>query len=190
MADFRLKNVGANRQSGFTLIEMMVVIGIIAVLSAIVIGGWSALRESNKVEAAAESMRSALVAARIQAISTGRAQQVTVNFAANGAAPADSFASTVSGGVYSSATKRVEGGEYIASSGVDWVNAAGGLGACTVSQSGQTFKTIVFGSRGSASALSSGGGVSRTWIVQDKQGANRFCFTVNTVTGRVSLQRL
>jgi len=174
---------------GFTLIELMVTLVIFGVLSAIAVGGWNKLREANKVEAAAESMRSALMAARMYAMTTGKPQRVTVNFVANGGAPKDSFSSTLWGGVYSSITQMVSGAEKVSLNGVDWVNGVGGAGSCTVSSSMQTYKTIQFTSQGSASVLSSGVSVSKTWIVQDMQGLNKYCLVVYTVTGRVFMNK-
>ena len=174
-------------QRGFTLVELMVTLVIFGVLSTIAIGSWNALRDSNKVEAAAESLRSVLMAARMRAMSTGSSQQVTINFVANGAAPADSIATTLRGSGGALVGNLVTGGERTFDSGVDFVNGKKAGQVCAVGAA-DSFKTIQFNSRGSAQTLP--GNKTRTILVQDSQGGNRFCVEVNNVTGRVALTKM
>lgn len=53
---------------GFTLVEMMVVVAIVAVVAAIAVPNFSALIEGRKVRAAAEQLRDVLVLARQEAL--------------------------------------------------------------------------------------------------------------------------
>jgi len=179
-------NDSIQTQRGFTLIELMVTIAIFGILTSIAVGAWNTLRESNKVEAAAESGRSVLMAARMRAMSTGKPQQVTVNFVANGGVAADTIASTLrNGGAL--VGNVVRGNERGFDVGVDFLNGTKSGGVCVLGAT-DAFKTIQFNSRGSAQTLPAG--KTRTILVRDGQGANQFCLEINNVTGRVLLTKM
>ncbi len=155
-------------QRGFTLIEMMVVIAIATILLVIAVGSWSRLREDNRVEAAAEEIYSALSAARVRALSTGRKEYVGLDYAN------DKVISTVWGGAYNAATGAWSG-TWRSYKGVDIVaaNAAG-----TANTSINT-KVFMYSPRGTSTGASI--------LVRRPGGAagKRVLLTVTSVTGRV-----
>jgi type IV fimbrial biogenesis protein FimT len=71
----------AARQDGFSLIEMMVVIGIMAIILAVALPAFSAWRESTALQSASETLMAHIKQARIMAVSGNRA--VSITFAAN-----------------------------------------------------------------------------------------------------------
>jgi len=64
-----------------TLIELLVAMGILAILLTLAIGGWRALQKRNLVEGTIEEIKSAVNLARIRAQATVRDQLVYVDFA-------------------------------------------------------------------------------------------------------------
>jgi type II secretion system protein H len=70
----RLKN-----QSGFSLIEMMVVVAIIGIMAAIAIPNFQGMMQRGKLKAAGREITMDLLLARFQAISTGSSVQVDFN---------------------------------------------------------------------------------------------------------------
>jgi len=66
------------QERGFTLIEMMVVIGIAAILLGIAVSAWGTLRENSRVNSAKETVASVLQQMRLRALSTSTNQ--IVNF--------------------------------------------------------------------------------------------------------------
>ncbi|MFQ5581204.1 MAG: Tfp pilus assembly protein FimT/FimU [Mariprofundaceae bacterium] len=68
------------REAGFSLIEMVVVIGIAAILLSIAAGAWGALREKTRVDSAKETVVSVLQQMRLRALSTGVNQVVTLDW--------------------------------------------------------------------------------------------------------------
>jgi len=67
-------------QRGFTLVEMMVTIGIAAILLAIAAGAWGSLRENSRVNSTKETVVSVLQQMRLRALSTGANQIVTFDW--------------------------------------------------------------------------------------------------------------
>ncbi len=153
-----------------TLVEMMVVIGIMAIILTIAVGSWQALQRSNRVSGAIEEIRSAMSAARIKARTTGQDQAVGVDFSS------DRFASTVLGATYAGGTWS---GNWRPQDGVDLL---AGTAACAASTASGV-KTFVFKSRGTVSVT--GGGATKAVMARDPGDPNRReCLVVNTVTGR------
>jgi type IV fimbrial biogenesis protein FimT len=69
------------RQGGFTLIEMMVTIGIMAIVLAIALPAYSAWRQSAALQNSSETLMSHIKQARIMAVSRNRS--VSIAFATN-----------------------------------------------------------------------------------------------------------
>jgi len=91
------KHTCFSKQSGFTLVEMLVVVSILGLMLMIGSGSWTGVRSSEQVKSAAEKIRSAMAASRIKALSTGRQQYVGIDIYS------DAIASTIEeASVYSS----------------------------------------------------------------------------------------
>jgi type IV fimbrial biogenesis protein FimT len=69
------------RQGGFSLIEMMVVLGIMAIILAVALPAFNAWRESTALQSAEETLMAHIKQARIMAVSGNRS--VSVAFTTN-----------------------------------------------------------------------------------------------------------
>lgn len=70
------------REDGFSLIELMMVIGIMSIILAIAVPYFNQWRQSTALSTATETMMAHLKQARVRAVSDNR--QVAVSFATNG----------------------------------------------------------------------------------------------------------
>ncbi|MEY2677371.1 MAG: hypothetical protein RLZ00_63 [Pseudomonadota bacterium] len=61
---------------GFTLVEMLVCLGVLGVMASLAIPGWQRLQERHRIEAARDQLVSDLQAARIRALQRGEALQL------------------------------------------------------------------------------------------------------------------
>ncbi|MDX8389253.1 MAG: type II secretion system protein [Mariprofundaceae bacterium] len=185
----------ARLSRGFTLIEMMVTVGIMAILMAIAVSSYGNMKRANDVEGAASGVRSALAAARLQARSTGRTQYVTVDYANN------RFSTTVYGGIFNAPglLNQVSGSWRTVGQGANLLGSStanGGPcgnnnndGTFTGDRAGVASRTFQFNGRGTAQTVP--GNQTRTLRVA---GANiedgSFCLAVRNVTGEVVYFRL
>ena len=88
-------NVGRGRSSGFTLVEMMVVVVIISILSTLAIVGFRKLRQSSHVSEATNMVQNIRVAQEGYHSETQQYANITKNFPSG---------STASGGLYPATT--------------------------------------------------------------------------------------
>lgn len=66
----------ARSSSGFTLVELLVCLGLLSVISVFAIPGWQRLQERNRVEAARDQLMNDLQSARLLALQRGEALQL------------------------------------------------------------------------------------------------------------------
>ena len=74
----KMKHVSSLRKSGFTLIEMMVVIAIISIVASVAVPSFSSLFDKYRLRGAADALFGDLQAARMEAIRSN--STVYVNF--------------------------------------------------------------------------------------------------------------
>lgn len=161
-----LKNRPAMEQRGFTLVEMMVTVGIGFILLSIAVGAYGNLRERTQVESAKESIVSVLQQARFRAVATGSDQVVAFDWAA------DSM--TYLGQVTTFDVADLRGYKCSPS---------------PVSNNSNTDNTFTFRNRGTVAfgGTNVGGGPPQNIQISSPASPSAFVVKVNSVTGRVAI---
>lgn len=77
--------------SGFTLLELLVVVGLIAALSFVLIGGLSGGGKSAALQSAQATLANMVTAARVKAVATGQSARVLVHIDQNSSAVPSRF---------------------------------------------------------------------------------------------------
>lgn len=132
----------ALKQAGFTLLELMVVLAILGVMISVASGSWQSVRAADQVRSAAEKMRGVMVAARMNALSTGQTQYVGIDLYAEAMASTMEPQSTYASSTWSGTTL------WQAFEGVNLLDSTSNGAAPASPETGQ--KTISFTSRGTS----------------------------------------
>jgi prepilin-type N-terminal cleavage/methylation domain-containing protein len=72
----QLRHFGDSHSQGFTLVELLVCLGVLAVIASFAIPNWQRLQERNRVEAARDQLMSDLQTARVRALQRGETLQL------------------------------------------------------------------------------------------------------------------
>ena len=151
------------KKSGFTLIELMIVIAMIAILSAVAVPRFQAWLPVYRLKSAASDLHSNMQKARIQAIKENQTVQMRFD---NTHSPGFYYFDSDSDGVHDSDEFRVDLSSY--ASGVDF-----GTGNATLNWSRAACKqaTIIgFGTRGTANMA--------TVFLENEKGT--VCYAITT----------
>jgi len=159
--------------AGFSLIELMVVVGIITILGSVALIDRSQLVPEKRLDAAAEQIRSVMVAARLYALSTGIKQYVVIDTFT------ESFSSTIDRDAIYAGAHWLIGVNWNKLEEVDLRNS-NSKGEAVM---GTRYESFSFSSRGTALGNSF---LIRGWGVE-AAGKGRVII-VNGVTGRVRIE--
>jgi prepilin-type N-terminal cleavage/methylation domain-containing protein len=73
----QLRHLGDSNSQGFTLVELLVCLGVLALIAAFAIPNWQRLQERHRVEAARDQLMSDLQTARVRALQRGETLQLS-----------------------------------------------------------------------------------------------------------------
>lgn len=116
------------RRAGFTLVEIMVVVGILSIVAMLAIPAFHSTGDEQKVEGAAREIADALACARSEALKAGRKYRVEVDTATEEVAVYDDAADALIRRLADKQWYRVVFGSVAAFAGVDIVSVNGGSG--------------------------------------------------------------
>ena len=153
-----------DRECGFTLVELMVVLGIAAVLMSIAVNAWADYQRRTLSQSAKETVRAMLSAVRTRALTNGTVESVTFDFAAE----------TVKAGTESRTLTGVD---------ITAFDCPNNKAVASVSTN-----TITFMPDGTLTATAANGGFG-IWIRPRNAQQAQFYMDINPVTGRVKVKR-
>ncbi len=125
---------GAGSVRGFTLIELMVTIAVLAVIMAIAVPSFTRQIQSGRAEMAADGLKRAVASARAMASQTGRRTTITINAAVTGCGSKAAWAITQGTQLLACVSnidfsKRYEGATLDSTAGATLVFGPSGLSA-------------------------------------------------------------
>ena len=157
------------REAGFSLVELMVAMGILVAMVVIAVGSFKQLRESTRVDAAAEEVVSIMQQARLRALARRVNQQVVVDYV-------NQEITDIAGVTHS--FQDVTFSDYSCT-------------ACNTGGNNGSTETLTFTARGTMSSVAGGGGSAGqiSILVNSARTNEQFIVMINNVGSRIDVRR-
>jgi type IV fimbrial biogenesis protein FimT len=166
---------------GFTLVELLVVVAIVAILAGLAAPSFKAMMASNRASAAASALQVSLSTARSEAVKRGADARVTV--AANGTAGVWSNGWTVFADATGTANSGVAPSDSATTTRLEVVSERSGV------QYSQTGTLNYFSYNGQGRMVDTNGGPANRTFWFYAGDSDKYCLIIS-VTGRVRTARV